>query len=154
MRTAAGSPVLLKRCLLVGWAAWLTIVVASNILDACKAMGLLGENWAFASGNFEFVVRTTVRYGPPRWINVVLFGGVILWEGAAAVLLWLASIRFGGRSKGMPTVYLAFTASLTLWFAFMIADEVCIAYAVEGTHLRLLIGQLLSLLAIALLPEG
>jgi hypothetical protein len=51
-------------------------------------------------------------------------------------------------------VYLAFTASLTLWLAFLIADEAFIAYPVEATHLRLFIGQLLTLLAIELLPEG
>lgn len=35
----------------------------------------------------------------------------------------------------------------------MIADEVCIAYAVQATHVRLLVAQLLTLLAIELLPE-
>jgi hypothetical protein len=54
----------------------------------------------------------------------------------------------------MPTVYLAFIASLTLWLAFMIADEVFIGYTIEATHLRLFIGRLLTLLAMELLPEA
>jgi hypothetical protein len=41
-----------------------------------------------------------------------------------------------------------------LWGAFLVADEVLIAYPVEGTHLRLFLVQLVTLLAIELLPEG
>ena len=37
--------------------------------------------------------------------------------------------------------------------AFLIADEICLAYALEATHLRLLTSQLVTLLAIELLPE-
>jgi hypothetical protein len=45
-------------------------------------------------------------------------------------------------------------ASLGLWAAFLVADEVFIAYAVEATHLRLLTAQLATLLAVELLPGG
>jgi hypothetical protein len=40
-----------------------------------------------------------------------------------------------------------------LWAAFVLADEVLIAYSVEATHLRLFAAQLLTLLAIVLLPQ-
>jgi hypothetical protein len=48
---------------------------------------------------------------------------------------------------------LAFTASLLLWAAFLVADEVFVAYAVAGTHLRLFVAHLLTLLVIELLRE-
>jgi hypothetical protein len=70
----------------------------------------------------------------------------------AAVLFWLAWGRFTGRGRGRWTVYAAFTASLALWGAFLLADEVFIAYAVAGTHLRLFVAQLVTLLVIELLP--
>jgi hypothetical protein len=35
-----------------------------------------------------------------------------------------------------------------------VCDEVFIAYAIEATHLRLFIGQFLTLLTIELLPDG
>jgi hypothetical protein len=148
------NTLLLKRALLLFWALWLTLVLATNVFDACKVVGLLPETWLFASGNYTFLVQTTARYGTPASVNAVLFAGVLLWEAVAAALFWLACFRFRGKSKGMPTVYLAFTASLTLWLAFMVADEVFIGYTVEATHLRLFIGQLLTLLAIELLREG
>jgi hypothetical protein len=41
-----------------------------------------------------------------------------------------------------------------LWSAFLVADEVLIAYPLEGTHLRLFVAHLVTLLAVELLPEG
>jgi CHAT domain-containing protein len=96
---------LLKRALLLFWTGWLTVVFTTNVFDACKAMRLLAGTWLFASGNFDFLVGTTARYGTPTWINAVLFGGVIVWEAVDAVLFWVACLRLSGKSKGMPTVY-------------------------------------------------
>jgi hypothetical protein len=146
--------VLLKRLLLACWAVWLTVVFATNLADAGKALGLLPQSWAFASGNYLFLVETTARYGTPAWLNLLLFGGVICWEGAAALLFWLSCVRICGKvRRDGRTLYAAFMTSLSLWAAFMVADEVFIAYAVEATHLRLFIAQLATLLVIELLPE-
>jgi hypothetical protein len=144
----------LKRTLLAFWAAWHTLVFATNLCDAGKALGLLGQGWAFASGNYRFLVETTARYGTPSWLNGLLFAGVIGWEGAVALLFGLALVAFQGKGgEGTSVLYVAFTASLTLWAAFALADEVFIAYAVEGTHLRLFTAQIATLLAVELLPE-
>jgi hypothetical protein len=40
-----------------------------------------------------------------------------------------------------------------LWGAFLVADEVFIAYPLESTHLRLFIAYLVTLMTIELLPE-
>jgi hypothetical protein len=144
----------LKRTLLAFWAVWLTVVLATNVLDAGKALGWLEESWAFASGNYHLLAETTSRYGTPAWVNAWLFLGVIGWEGVAALLFWLACWQFRGGGAGRRSVYAAFTAGLTLWGAFLVADEVFITYAVAGTHLRLFTAQLVTLLAIELLPEG
>jgi hypothetical protein len=144
----------LKRALLLGWAVWLSVVLASNVADAARALGLLDDSWAFASGNYRFLAETTARYGPPAWLNGLLFAGVIGWEGTAAVLFWRCWLRFPGTGQGgRQGLYAAFTAGLTLWLAFLVADEVFITYDVEGTHLRLFTAQLASLVAIELLPE-
>jgi len=147
------SAVVLKRLLLALWAVWLTVVAATNVMDGLKAIGLLSASWPFASGNYQFLLQTTARYGTPTWLSEVLFVGVIVWEMKATVLFWLAfcwTYRGGGRAWR----HAAFTSALSLWLAFAIADEVFIAYAVEGTHLRLFTAQLATLLAIELLPEN
>jgi hypothetical protein len=145
--------ILLKRLLLLFWAVWLSVVFLSNLADAGKELGLLGEPWAFASGNLRFIKETTARYGTTDLVNALLFAGVIIWEGIAALLFWRAAWTFRGKHSGRKAVYYAFTSSLLLWGAFLIADEVCIAYPVESTHLRLFIAHLVTLLAIELLPE-
>jgi len=147
------SAITLKRTLLGFWALWLTIVFATNLCDAAKAVGLLGESWALASGNYRAIVETTSRYGTPDRLNGLLFLGVLGWEAVAATLFWIACLRFRGKATGRQTLYRAFLCGLTLWGAFLIADEVCIAYAVTGAHLRLFIAQLMTLVAIEVLPD-
>jgi hypothetical protein len=145
--------ILLKRLLLLFWATWLTVVFLSNLADAGKAWGLLGEPWAFASGNWRLVQEATARYGTSAAVNVALFAGVILWEGLAAVLFWRAGLSFRGGNSTRKAVYLAFTTSLLLWGGFLVADELLVAYPLEGTHLRLFVAHLVTLLAVELLPE-
>jgi hypothetical protein len=147
--------VFLKQALLAFWSVWLTLVCLTNVLDGARALGLLDQDWAFASGNYCLLVATTARYETPMWLNGVLFVGVICWEGLAAVLFWLTLLRFRGRAgaEGTPLLYTAFTVSLLLWAGFMIADDVFIAYALEAIHIRLFVAQLMTLLAIELLPE-
>jgi hypothetical protein len=143
----------LKRSLLVFWAVWLSVVFLSNLADAGKGLGLLGDSWAFASGNFKFIKETTALYGTSDLVNALLFAGVILWEGAAAWLFWWAVWAFRGKKSGRKVLYSAFTTSALLWGAFCVTDEVLIAYALESTHLRLFIAFLVTLLTIELLPE-
>jgi hypothetical protein len=142
-----------KRGLLLFWAVWFSVVLATNTCDALKALGLLGPGWRFASGNFGFVAETTARYGVATWVNAILFLGVVVWEAAAALLFWLAwgETRSHAASAARH-LYPAFSVSLALWGAFLLADELLIAYAVEASHLRLFTAQLASLLAIVLLP--
>jgi hypothetical protein len=145
--------ILLKRLLLLFWAVWFSVVFLSNLADAAKGRGWLGESWTFASGNWPLIQGTTARYKIPSSVNGVLFAGVILWEGTAAVLFWRAGWSYRGRSSARKAVYLAFTISLLLWSAFLIADEVFIAYPLESTHLRLFAAHLVTLLAVDLLAE-
>ena len=48
---AVKQAMVLKRVLLFSWAVWLSVVFLSNLADALKESGLLGESWTFASGN-------------------------------------------------------------------------------------------------------
>lgn len=146
--------IFLKRVLLFFWAVWFSVVFLSNLADAGKGLGLLNESWTFASGNLKVIQETTARYGIPDLVNGVLFAGVIIWEGVAVLLFWRAGWSFRGRGSGRKTLYFAFTTSLLLWGAFLVADEVFIAYPLESPHLRLFIAHLATLLAIELLPEN
>ena len=147
---AAGMPQhrhLIRSGLLLFWAAWFTLVTLTNVLDALKALGLLPAAWTFASGNFGLMLKVTGIHGTPTTLVALLFVGVIVWEALAAVLFWRA------WASGGAAISTAFVVALALSAAFTLADEIFIAYALEAAHLRVLGLQLLSLLALQLLPD-
>lgn len=120
---------------------------------ARRHLASLPEEWAFASGNFRFIAETTARYATPGWVNAILFTGVVVWEGLAAVLFCRAFWVYRDWKAGLQHAYLAVIVSLLLWSTFLIVDEAFIAYAVEGTHFRLFIATLVTVLVMELLPE-
>jgi hypothetical protein len=137
----------LKSGVLLFWAAWFTLVVLTNVFDALRAGRVLPAGWTFASGNWELMLKATAVHGTPVAVVAFLFLGVIAWEALAGVLFWRAWVA-GGRG-GLA----AFTVGLALWAAFVLADEIFIAYSLEAVHLRLVGLQLLSVLALRLLPD-
>jgi hypothetical protein len=137
----------LKSGILLFWAAWFTIVLLTNVGDALKAGRVLPAGWTFSSGNWELMLKVTAVHATPVALVGIMFLGVIAWEALAGLLFWRAWIA-GGRG-GIT----AFVVGLALWAAFVLADEIFLAYTVEAAHLRLFGLQLLSVLALRLLPE-
>ena len=137
----------MKSGILLFWAAWFTIVLLTNVCDALKAGRALPAGWTFSSGNWELMLKVTAVHATPVVIVAILFLGVIAWEALAAVLFWRAWIA-GGRG-GVA----AFTVGLALWAAFALADELFLAHSLEAMHVRLFGVQLLSVLALRLLPD-
>jgi hypothetical protein len=137
----------LKSGVLLFWAAWFTLVLTTNVFDALKAGRVMASSWTFASGNWELLLKVTAVHATPVAVVGVLFLGVIGWEALAAILFWRAWLA-GGRG-GIA----AFTTALALSAAFVLADEVFLAYQIEAAHLRLFAVQLLSVLALRLLPD-
>lgn len=142
----------LKRFIVIGWAGWITLVTATNVLEALKALGALPANWAVASGNWGALLEATGRYQTPVPIVALLFAGVIAWQAIAAWCCWDAVNRYRPPGPGLAAVDRAFAVMIPLWFAFMIAEELFLAYSFEPTHLRIMVAQIASLLAIHLLP--
>jgi hypothetical protein len=148
------NTVLLKRAILCFWALWFTLAVITNLMDGLKALEILSDTWPLASGNYALIIEVMQAYTPAPWLTAGLFLGAIAWESLAAFLFWQAFRKFRGIDQGnQDIVYIAFTASLGLWAAFILIDEIFIAYAIENTHRQLLILQLLSLLALRVLPD-
>jgi hypothetical protein len=135
--------------LLLFWALWLTLVAATNVLDAMKQLGLLPESWTLASYNYTLVAQTVGAHGVPAAVAALLFGGAVLWELLAAGLFWraFAALRRGRPATG-DEVTQAFVVSLALWAAFLLATEATVSYATAATHKGTLIAQLATLLVL------
>lgn len=145
---------LLKRGMLLFWALWISIVVLMNVGSALKATGVLPGDWKLASGNYAAIAHVTGVYGTPKWLDLVLLLGVILWESLAASLFWWALRRYWiAAPRRWHAVYLAFTSLLALFGTFILTDEIFHTYKMEGDHRGIAVSLLVSLLAMHLLPD-
>ncbi len=136
----------MKDGLVFFWAAWLSIVFLTNLFEGLKRLGLLSEGWKFASQNYELIQKTISVYSPPDWLAGVLFLGVVLWQGLALVLLWVAFGWMLAQGPALAQIDLAFGVLLGLWAAFMLADEIFRAYENQTKHLLIFISQLITVL--------
>jgi hypothetical protein len=150
------KPVALKRGLLFFWAAWLSFVCLTNVLDGLQRLDILPAAWTYASGNVGLVLAVVQARGTPSWVAAILFAGVTSWEGLCAGLFWKAALRFRGDGPSRALAITAFAFSIALWAALCVAIEAFIAFdkISEGVFQTLLGVNLLSLLAICLLPDA
>lgn len=104
------------------------------------------------------MVKVTNIYSTPESMVAILFSSVVIWEGLGAFLFWRSFREFHGvNGSGLTTAYTAFGVSLALWAAFVIADEIFVAYktysSLEEGHMGIFALQLISLLVLRLLPD-
>jgi hypothetical protein len=145
---------IIKRTVLVFWAAWLSVVAATNVLDVLVALGVLPDSFKFASGNWRWINQVMDPLDVPRELQAALFAGAIAWEALAAVLFWWAAAvyRGGPLSQEKATVF-ACGVNLALWATFQVLDEVFLAYQPEGVHRAIFLSQIATLLLLHLLPS-
>ncbi|MBD2702341.1 hypothetical protein IC229_16955 [Spirosoma sp. BT702] len=140
--------------LLAFWALYFSIVLLSNSADALKSLSILPTGWPFASGNYELIVKVLSIYSSPVWVAVGLFVGVILWEALGAFLFWKAFLEMIRQTPSHKVaIHRAFGITLGLWAAFLLSDEIFLAYLVGDittTHFNLLIAELASFILIRL----
>lgn len=139
----------LQSGLVLFWAIWLTIITLTNLSDALNQLGLLPEGFTFVSYNFDLITVTVGAHGVPTAGAVILFGGVLVWEMLASILLWRGwAVMRRGEPGTAPEVTQAFVVSLALWCTFLIATELTVNYVTAPTHKSTLIAQLATLLVL------
>ena len=140
--------------LLCFWTLWHSIVLLTNLLEGLKQLRVLPAGWMFASKNYEAIIHATRKYHPAPWIPRLLFSGVLLWQLLILVGFgWslVASVRSGWMHPDYVTI--AFGLSLSLLAAFIIADELCTEYDTENGHILFFIAQLVTVMALGVLPR-
>jgi len=148
----------LRSMLLHFWAIWWSIALATNLAELLQLAGVLPARWRWTSGNWRLVQSVMGRVGVPRWIAAAAFVAIVVSQAIAAGLFWRASRsgRGGNASdRNQREVQTAFGASLMILMAFLFADEVFVAYetGTEAAHVRLFIAQLVTLIALAEIPN-
>jgi len=132
------------------WALYFLLIAASNLTDAFVATGWLARDMPFTSGNFDLIAKVTAVYAIPDWVNALLFAGVIFWQ-TALVALFTRALLIGA---GLQT---AFGVAVGLWASFILADELFIAYHLQGletTHVGLFVLQCVTWLLCRRVPPS
>lgn len=143
----------LKLGLLSFWTVWLALIFMTNLFGGLKALGVLPPSWKFASRNLQSVRQATALYRSPAWLPGLLFIMLVLWQGLAAWLFaaaWMESMERG--APAWAAINTAFAASLGIWAALMLSDEIFLQYEKEGSHAVQFIAQLATLASLHLLP--
>ena len=149
---------ILARALLLFWALWLSVVSASNAVDALEGTGILSPGWRFASGNFALVAESLSIYSLPQIWAAVLFSLVLFVELASSALFWRAALDPNPLSPhAQPRILYPFFVGIGLFCAFLVFDEVLLVYrrfpGLETTHFAVLSALVLSLILIRVLDE-
>lgn len=144
---------LFKKIIVVFWTIWWFVALWSDISGGLAHMGYLNATWA-RDANYAMLVRSLQMYPIPEWCALGLFIGILAWSLLSAVLFLVASVTMGKERKiWMRNVRRAFIVSLTYWFAFFIADQIIMNFDLEQNHMVQGGFQLLTFIALYLLPE-
>ena len=144
----------LKLGLLAFWNLWYVIAVTTNLCEGFEELRIFPNTWRFASGNLRAITEATSKYSPSCRLPQLLFFGVLCWQ-LAAVFLFAAAIVASVMAGSLHSeaVNAAFFVALGLWSAFMLADEILKQYDVEHSHVLFFMDQLLTLVALHMLPS-
>ena len=150
----ASSLLLLKLGLLSFWGLWFVMVFSTNLFEGLKVFRRIPWTWKFASHNFQPVVVATAEYRAPVWVPKVLFSGILLWQLITVIVFGCAIVSsLENLSLNLELGDAAYTAGLGLWGAFMLADEFFKQYDTERTHVLFFTAQLVTLVALHVLPS-
>ncbi|HEX4591913.1 MAG TPA: hypothetical protein VH120_18385 [Gemmataceae bacterium] len=145
----------INRILLLFWAAWLSVVTTTNVLDGLRALAVLPDSFRFCSGNWAWINQVMDPLAVPRGLQAVLYIGAIAWEATAAALFWWAVAAYRGRPLPREKAALwACVVNLALWAAFQVLDEVFLAYPPEAVHRVIFVSQLATLVWLRVAPTG
>jgi len=142
-----------KRGIVVFWALWWLLAFLTDLIGGLKEVGVIAAPW-LPHTNYPGLVEALAPYDPPGWLPPALFVGIIAWSLLSTLLLGLAaSTPAQPSTRWLRRVNTAFIASLGLWLAFLLADQVAMKFELEGNHMVQGGFQLLCLMAIHLLPN-
>lgn len=143
---------LFKKSLVVFWFFWWLIALWTDVIGGLAHLGYLKASWA-PDMNYPFLVNTLAMYPLPQWVAPFLFVAIIAWSTVNVVLFADASFSLNkSKAYWVPKAQKAFIVSLWLWLAFFLADQMVMKFAEEENHMVQGGFELLSFMALLLLP--
>ena|SRR3990167_6013619 len=137
---------------LLFWGIWFSIAFSTNIADFFITTNTHLAS-SFRSGNYNALEKVIVIHNTPHYFLNILFSLDIFAQGLSAILFFIAVFCLWKHVYVWQAINIAFNVSMSLWAVFLIMEELFIAYSYEATHIRLFMFEMISLLALHLLPH-
>jgi len=142
-----------KKILIIFWTLWWLIAFWTDVVGAFAHVGALAASWA-PDTNYPFLAASLKMYNVPDWLTAALFACILLWSLASTLTFCWATIGLShARAVWMKRMQIAFIVSLTFWLAFFLADQFVMKFDLEENHMVQGGFQLLTYLAMYLLPD-
>lgn len=138
----------LKASFLLFFGCWFSLAFLTNFFDLLQVAGVIAESWHFRSGNYALLAEVVNIYQFPNIVVILLFIADITIQFICAILFFYASLAWLNHKRTWEIINIAFALSILLWMTFIIMEEFFIAYKFEGTHITLIIFELITLLFI------
>lgn len=142
-----------KLGILLFWGIWFSIAFLTNMTDFLMTINIMSVS-SVRSGNYNALEKVISIYNTPHDFLNILFSLDIFAQGLSAILFFIATFCFWKRIYIWQTINTAFSISIFLWAIFLIMEEIFIAYSYETTHITLFMFELISLIALHLLPHS
>jgi len=143
---------LFKKVIILFWTLWWLIALWTDIVGALAHIGVLHASWA-PDTNYPFLASSLEMYHVPSWLTVLFFIGILLWSLLCTVAFCWASLGLGkNKEVWLRRAEVAFIISITYWLAFFLADQSVMKFDLEENHMVQGGFQLLSYLALYILP--
>lgn len=147
---------LFKKLIVVFWTFWWLIAFWTDIVGALAHIKFISASWA-PDKNFPLLVESLDMYGMPSWVPALLFICILVLSFISAIsaglFCWASWALVHKRDIWMQRAEIAFIVSLTYWLAFFIADQFVMKFALEQNHMVQGGFQLLTFMALYLLPD-
>lgn len=147
-----------KLMVLLLWACWFCLAGASNLFEFMHAFKILPETWLFRADNYAALTKVVNIYSTPSSILNFLFICDFTAQFLCGILFFIAFFCFWRdcASKWF-FVNFAFIISIGLWSAFLVFQEIFLAFmtipGISRTFVGLSTYEMLTLIAIHLLPH-
>ena len=143
-----------KKSIILFWTIWWLIALWTDVVGGLAHLNILDTSWAVDT-NYPGLVQSLAMYHVPEWLPPCLFFGIILWSALSSALYIWASISLFKENTPIwkERAQWAFIVSLNYWFAFFLADQMVMKFALEENHMVQGGFQLLTYMAIYLLPD-
>jgi hypothetical protein len=147
------STTFFKKAIIIFWAIWWVIASWTDIIGGLAHLGILHASWA-PDTNYPFLVESLKMYHLKPWIPTIAFIGIITWSTASTLAFIFASFSLvRDEQVWLPRAEFAFILSLTYWMTFFLADQIVMKYDLEQNHMIQGGFELLTLLALYIIPK-